>query len=89
MADPVHILITGGAGQVGLELQEMAAAYATKTAGLSSDPCFREALVKVAVSDVTWALFDAFGDDASSLDTLGSEIAEQAAAIGRACLDKK
>ena len=75
--------------QVELELQEMASAYAVRTAALSSDPYFREALVKVAVSNFTWALFDAFEDDASSLDTLGSELAEQAAAVGRACLDKK
>jgi hypothetical protein len=69
--------------QVGLELHEMARAYAEKAEKLASDPYFRDAVVKVSVSGFVWALYDAFSND-ERLEVLRDELQEQWAAVGRA-----
>ena len=69
--------------QVGLELHEMARAYAGKAEQLASDPYFRDAVVKVSVSNFVWALYDAFSND-NRLEVLRDELLEQCEAVGRA-----
>ena len=73
--------------QVGLELHEMARAYAQKAEQLASDPYFRDAIVKVSVSGFVWALYDAFSND-DRLEVLRDELQEQWAAVGRAIAEK-
>ena len=69
--------------QSALELHESARAYAAKAESLASDPYFRDAIVKVAVSNFVWALYDAFAKD-GRLEVLRDELVEQAAAVARA-----
>ena len=69
--------------QIGLELAEMAKAYATKAETLASDPYFRDAVVKVSVSGFVWALYHAFDDDFAR-SALHEELKIQEAAVGRA-----
>jgi hypothetical protein len=69
--------------QIGLELHEMAEAYSARAAQLASDPYFRTAIVKVAVSGFVWALYDAFEDDFGRA-ALHEELKIQEGAVGRA-----
>jgi hypothetical protein len=69
--------------QIGLELHDVAKVYAEKAQELASDPYFRNAIVKVAVSGFVWALYDAF-DDAFGRAALHEELKIQEAAVGRA-----
>jgi len=68
--------------QVGLELHEMARGYAAKAQELASDPYFRAAIAKVAISGFVWALYDAF-DDAAARAVLHEELKSQGEAVGR------
>jgi len=68
--------------KIGLELHELAKAYAEKADGLASDPYFRDAIVKSSVSGFVWALYHAFDD--RSRQVLADELTEQTAAIHRA-----
>ena len=72
--------------KIGLELHELAEAYAKKAVALASDPYFKEAIVKVSVSGFVWALYHAF-DDAISRGALNHELKVQSAAIDRAAGD--
>jgi hypothetical protein len=69
--------------QVGLELHELASAYALKAEGLASDPYFRDAVVKTSVSGFVWALYDAFSKDERGLEMLRDELQEQWSAVAR------
>lgn len=69
--------------KIGLELHEMAKAYATKAADLASDPYFKEAVMKVSVSGFVWALYHAFDDD-NARAALDHELKVQSAAVERA-----
>ncbi len=69
--------------QIGLELHEIAKAYAIKAEQLASDPYFRDAVVKSSVSSFVWALYDAFSKDDRSLEILRDELEEQRAAVER------
>ena len=68
--------------QLGLELHEMAKGYAAKAQELASDPYFRDAIAKIAVSGFVWALYDAF-DDAAGRAALHEELKSQGEAVGR------
>jgi hypothetical protein len=68
--------------QIGLELHEMAQSYSAKAAQLASDPYFRSAVVKAAVSSFVWSLYDAFDDDLGRA-ALHEELRIQEAAVGR------
>ena len=63
------------------ELHALATAYAERAEGLASDPYFRDAVVRVAVSNFVWALFDKF--DERGRDVLCQELQEQTAAVER------
>jgi hypothetical protein len=67
--------------QIGLELAELAKAYAAKAEALASDPYFRDAVVKVSVSSFVWKLFDAYRGDERSLEVLRDELKEQCRVI--------
>jgi hypothetical protein len=69
--------------KVGVELHAAASEYASRAAALASDPYFKEAVVKVAVSGFVWALYHAFPDDFSR-SALDRELKVQSAAIDRA-----
>jgi hypothetical protein len=68
--------------KIGLELHELAKAYAEKAEGLAADPYFRDAIMKVAVSGFVWALYDAFDDRGRAV--LAEELVEQTNAVRRA-----
>jgi hypothetical protein len=68
--------------KVGLELSELAKAYAERAEGLASDPYFRDAVMKVSVSNFVWALYHTFDDRGRQI--LAEELTEQTAAICRA-----
>ncbi|WIY70698.1 hypothetical protein KB221_06665 [Aquidulcibacter paucihalophilus] len=68
--------------KIGLELHELAKAYAEKAAGLAADPYFRDAIMKAAVSGFVWALYDAFDDRGRAV--LAEELVEQTNAVRRA-----
>ena len=70
--------------KLSVELHEMAKRYAEHAEGQASDPYFREAVVKVAVSNFAWALYHAFDGDDHCLAALRLEMIEQSAAIDRA-----
>ena len=63
--------------QVERELNEMATAYAAKVEDLASDPYFRDAVLKVAVSSLLWKLFWAYQQDTRSLEVLRDELKQQ------------
>jgi len=69
--------------KISVELNELAKGYAEKATVLASDPYFREAIMKVAVSGFVWALYHAFKDDHSRA-ALNFELKVQGAAIDRA-----
>ena len=68
--------------KIGLELHELAKAYAEKAESLASDPYFREAVMKVSVSSFVWALYHAFDEQARAV--LADELLEQTSAVRRA-----
>jgi ligand-binding SRPBCC domain-containing protein len=68
--------------QIGLELYELAQAYAAKAGSLASDPYFRDAIMKVSVSNFVWALYHTFAKD-GRLEVLRDELIEQTAAVSR------
>ena len=68
--------------QIGLELHEMAKAYALKADAPASDPYFRDAVLKVSVSGFVWALYEAF-DDPMARAALLDELNNQHAAVAR------
>ena len=49
------------------QLSERAKSYAEAAAALSSDGIIRVGIMKAALRDVVWALFDAFPDDRHEL----------------------
>lgn len=67
--------------KLSVELYEMAVRYAEHAEAQASDPYFREAIVKAAVSAFAWALYHAFDGDRHALDALRRELAVQAAAV--------
>jgi len=69
--------------KISVELNGLARQYAAKAAALASDPYFREAVMKVSVSEFVWSLYHAFTDefDRAALD---HELKVQSAAIDRA-----
>lgn len=67
--------------KIGLELHELAKAYAEKAEGLAGDPYFRDAIMKVAVSGFVWALYDAFDERGRAV--LAEELVEQTSAVRR------
>ncbi|WP_298332446.1 hypothetical protein [Asticcacaulis sp.] len=68
--------------KISVELHRLAQAYAEKAEGLASDPYFRDAIMKVGVSNFVWALYHAF--DERGRQVLLEELTEQTAAIRRA-----
>ena len=68
--------------KIGLELHELAQAYAQKAEGLASDPYFKDAVMKVSVSSFVWALYHAADERGRAV--LADELAEQTAAVRRA-----
>ena len=69
--------------EIELELHRLAEAYAQKAASLATDPYFREAVMKVAVSNFVWTLYHSHSSDPLSLEALRDELIEQGAAVGR------
>jgi hypothetical protein len=67
--------------KIGLELHELAQAYAQKAEGLASDPYFKDAVMKVSVSSFVWALYHAADERGRAV--LADELAEQTAAVRR------
>ena len=70
--------------KIELDLHELAQAYAEKAASLATDPYFRDAIMKIAVSNFVWSLYHAHSSDSRSLEVLRDELIEQTAAVGRA-----
>ena len=68
--------------KIGLELHELAVAYAEKAESLASDPYFRDAVMKVSVSSFVWALYHS--SDERGRAVLADELIEQTAAVRRA-----
>ena len=68
--------------KIGLELHELAEAYAQKAESLASDPYFRDAVMKVSVSSFVWALYHASDDRGRAV--LADELLEQTSAVRRA-----
>ncbi|MBO9709461.1 MAG: hypothetical protein J7521_14745 [Caulobacter sp.] len=64
------------------ELRQLAEAYAGKAEALADDPYYRDAVMKVAVSQFVWSLYHAFDD--RSRTVLAEELAVQTAAVQRA-----
>jgi hypothetical protein len=77
--------------QIEVELYEMAEAYAAKAEAFATDPYFKDAVMKAAVSNFVWALYHAFGDRDGGryLDVLYDELTEQRAAVGRSLEPKR
>ena len=68
--------------KISIELHELAKSYAEKAEALVTEPYFREAVMKTAVSNFVWALYHAFGD--FDRHALLHELVEQTGAIRRA-----
>ena len=68
--------------KIGLELHELAEAYASKAESLASDPYFRDAVMKVSVSSFVWALYHAADERGRAV--LADELLEQTSAVRRA-----
>ena len=67
----------------GLELYELAEAYARKADLLAADPYFRDAVMRVSVSSFVWALYHANSSDERSLAVLSDELKVQCEAVER------
>ena len=68
--------------KIGLDLYQMAEAYAAKAEGLARDPNFREAVMRTSVSSFVWALYHVFDEQGRAV--LAQEMIEQTAAVQRA-----
>ncbi len=70
---------------VAAELYDLADQYAAKAEALADDPYFREAVIKVAVSHFSWAMYHTF-QGVSDRWALDLELRNQAEAVGRSVL---